>query len=451
MSGSCSDLRGRRINNSESDDQRSRFQRDHDRTLYTRAFRRLAGVTQVARADESYTYHDRLSHSLKVAQIGRRLAEYFEMDEGPNVPDGLSINPDVVETAALAHDIGHPPFGHAAEQELNKIINEEYNIRDGFEGNAQSFRVVTRLSIHGSAGDGLDLTLATLNALLKYPWERGPGENKWGVDESKKWGVYESDTDAFRKVRQLSSVNKRRSAEADVMDWADDLAYAVHDMEDFYRAGIIPLDRLTVGNTQERENFIKDWAKTDESYSEDEGHDILDYLGDIAGKSLETPYDGTENEQLDLKELSSRLISRYIGNEGGGINLQNHNDQKHFLQIRPYLKREVSLLKHMTVYYVIQDSSLAAQQRGQRKVISDLFDIIYGTALPESNDDSENIQLVPNRFSGKAHELAESGSRQARVRFAADVICSLTEKQATQLHKRLTGDTPGSLQERILS
>lgn len=443
-------LRRKRISGSSVDDQRSRFERDRDRTLYTQAFRRLSGVTQVVRVSESYTYHDRLSHSLKVAQIGRRLAEYFNMSEGPHIPDDISIDPDVVETAALAHDIGHPPFGHAAEQELNKKITQEHGIQDGFEGNAQSFRTVTRLCIQHSLDHGLDLTLASLNAILKYPWRRGNSENDWGIDESTKWGVYKSDRDAFDEVRQLSSVEKRRSPEADLMDWADDLAYAVHDMEDFYRAGIIPLDQLlTKGTSKEKDEFAGNWASANNATTE-EGKDILKYIGDIARDTLRTPYGGTRTEQLDLNELSSKLIGRYIGSEAGGLKLQSHNDMYNFLQVEDYLKNEVSLLKHMTKYYVITNNSLATQQRGQREVISDLFDIFFKSTIPNSKSVSENANIILNRFQDQARELQKDGDEESRVRFSSDVICSLTEKQATQLHKRLTGDAPGSLQDSIL-
>lgn len=448
MSGSS--RRRIRRSGSDSDDQRTRFERDRDRILYTRAFRRLAGVTQVARANESYTYHDRLSHSLKVAQIGRRLAEFFNSDDGPNIPSGIEINPDVVETAALAHDIGHPPFGHAAETKLNEIIVDDYSEDDGFEGNAQSFRIVTRLCINGRAGDGLDLTLASLNAILKYPWKRGPDENQWGVNESKKWGVYKSDIDAFRDARRLSTVDKRQSAEAAIMDWSDDLAYAVHDMEDFYRAGIIPLDQLLMGDTQEREEFVQRWADETDGVSKGEGEHILDYISGMADQSLYSPFKGSEVENMALKNLSSKLIGRYLGVADRGVELQSHNDAKQLLQPATYLQNEVSLLKYMTIYYVIEDGSLAAQQRGQKKVIGDLFDIFYGTVLPDSRDEVENLRLVPNRVREHAESVKEHGGREERVRFAADVITSLTERQATQLHKRLIGDTPGSLQNRIL-
>lgn len=444
------DLREKRLGGNTKEDQRSPFQRDRDRILYARRFRRLSGITQVARADESYTYHDRLSHSLKVAQIGRRLAQYFNKDDGPSIPDGLKMNPNVVETAALAHDIGHPPFGHAAENMLNELIEQEYDVNDGFEGNAQSFRVVTRLSINRQQEDGLNLTLASLNAILKYPWKRGADqENQWGENESKKWGVYDSDEVAFREARKLSDIEKRRSAEADIMDWADDLAYAVHDVEDFYRAGVIPLDQL-LRDSLERQKFIEKWAKEHEGVSENEGRNILDYISGIADGSLKVPYSGAEVQRLELKTLTSKLIGRYLGAEAGGLELQNHNDEKHFLEIADYLQNEVNLLKYMTKYYVIQDSSLASQQYGQQKIIEDLFTSFYRAILPESNNESERFRIIPRQFQDMGRRVQERGDPETQVRFVTDLITSLTEKQATQMHKRLIGDTPGTIQDRIL-
>jgi dGTPase len=151
---------------------------------------------------------------LKVAQVGRRLAEYLQSGDSPDIPSGVEINEEVVETAALAHDIGHPPFGHVAEKELDRKIREEKGIHDGFEGNAQSFRVITKVANHDGVKRGLNLTLASINALLKYPWQRGEdgnGKNQWEVDEYKKWGYYGSEKDVFEEVRNLSGVKKKRS------------------------------------------------------------------------------------------------------------------------------------------------------------------------------------------------------------------------------------------------
>ncbi|MDB4899453.1 MAG: dGTP triphosphohydrolase, partial [Gemmatimonadetes bacterium] len=154
-------------------EQRAEFQRDRDRILYTDALRRLAGVTQVAGAGEGHLFHNRLTHTLKVAQVACRLAEMLLDREGARAAAWGGLSPDVVETAALIHDLGHPPFGHIAEDELDTIARA-HGAPDGFEGNAQSFRIVTRLAAHrdperGDGYEGLNLTRATLNASLKYP------------------------------------------------------------------------------------------------------------------------------------------------------------------------------------------------------------------------------------------------------------------------------------------
>ena len=144
------------------DDQRTSFQRDRDRILYSSAFRRLEGVTQVASVSEGYIFHNRLTHSLKVSQIARRLAEHL-LDEGA---DEEVLSPDVAEAAALAHDLGHPPFGHVGETELHDLLDSQGH-SEGFEGNPQSFRVVTRLAVRFKEWDGLNLTRATLAAVIK--------------------------------------------------------------------------------------------------------------------------------------------------------------------------------------------------------------------------------------------------------------------------------------------
>jgi dGTPase len=265
---------------------RSEAQRDRDRILYAAAFRRLADVTQVVSASEGPVFHNRLTHSLEVAQFGRRLAEKLVKDNYLAAEAVGGIDPDVVEAACLAHDIGHPPFGHVAEQELEELVTKA-GVMSGFEGNAQSFRIVTKLAPHPPSPAGLNLTHATLNALLKYPWLRStPGSAPL------KWGAYDNEfqqirfaregsipTDALAKEwEQAKKItgerdlvhaelewaknnsflqNQLKCPEAKLMDWADDVTYAVHDAVDFYCAGLIPLDRLTSKkDDSERKRFF---------------------------------------------------------------------------------------------------------------------------------------------------------------------------------------------------
>jgi dGTPase len=252
-------------------DFRNNGQRDSDRILYSSAFRRLSGVTQVVSPQDEYIYHDRSMHSLKVAQVAQRTAQllirdHFSEEERP------PIDPDIVYAAALAHDLGHPPFGHAAEHELQQVLSGKVNrdgspstgmpiLRDTFEGNAQSLRIVARLAARKNeerlefGGDklikvGLNLTWRTYAAIIKYPWAYGnqpPHLNHL----AHKWAVYDSESIFLERAREEVKKDPGvwpdqadRSLEAQVMDWADDVAYAVHDTEDFFRAGLIPMDRL---------------------------------------------------------------------------------------------------------------------------------------------------------------------------------------------------------------
>lgn len=231
---------------------RSRAQRDRDRVLYSSAFQRLAYVTQVTAPEAGHAFHNRLSHSLKVAQVGRRNAERLRRlattGELTNAAAALAatLEPEAVEASCLAHDLGHPPFGHVSEKALHAAAQATLGKDvDGFEGNSQSFRIVTRLAVRVGDVPGLDLTRRTLNGLLKYPW--GFSDDP-ASKANRKWGYYDGDGDAFRFARPGPDASpgdpEARCLEAEIMDWADDLTYAVHDLDDFFRAGLIPLDRL---------------------------------------------------------------------------------------------------------------------------------------------------------------------------------------------------------------
>ena len=224
-------------------DQRDEFQRDRDRILYSTAFRRLEGVTQIVRAGESDIFHDRFVHSVKVSQVGRRLAEYC-MQKQPEFAKRHGLDADVVEAACLAHDLGHPPFSHIGEETLNRILTRKDNggeclDSEGFEGNAQSFRIVTKLTVRFSWCDGLNLTRATLGALLKYPWARDILKNEKNSIKSIKWGYYISEKEDFDFCRE-NLIQDVKTVEAVLMDWADDISYSVHDLEDFHRCNQIP-------------------------------------------------------------------------------------------------------------------------------------------------------------------------------------------------------------------
>jgi dGTPase len=464
------------------------FQRDLDRVKYTRAFRRLKDVTQVARSGESYLYHDRLTHSLKVGQVGRRLAELalFRRDEGfvddqeraettPEYKLTDRLHPPAVEAACLAHDIGHPPFGHLAEHELDRLLDDETDGALGYEGNAQSFRVVTRLatgndSISPEDGDpihgtGIALTRATLNGMLKYPW----GTDDSRADKKGKWGYYETERAAFEFAREHTASGRGQSLEAEIMDYADDLTYAIHDVTDFYKAGIIPLDRLlreadsdsdtrTPTLDEFREYIVKQDRELKHTSVDQLFKTLADQLGTKAANKdhLLTPFNGTLEERRTIDSFTSMLITRYISSATS----RDPSDQLvriewgaggYRLRIDDLADEQVWLLRKLTDYYVIEDASLMGQQRGQRELIENLFTQL----LKEARTDDLNKSAIsepyrswldyendlPGRFETPSHQ-------EARV--VADMITTMTEPQAVELHDRLTGYTPGTLHNRIL-
>jgi dGTPase len=348
----------RRSGRSGSGDSRSAAQRDRDRLLYTSAFQRLAEVTQVISPGEGHVFHNRLTHSLKVAQVARRLAEKL-LSQQPTDADALGgIDPDVVEAAALAHDIGHPPFGHIAEEMLEKLVTDAGE-KDGFEGNAQSFRIVTKLAVRPQdAILGLDLTRATLNALLKYPWLKGRGPKK------NKWGAYTSEQPEFLWARELAAAGDcRKSAEAELMDWADDVTYAVHDASDFYCAGLMPLDRLASRDDSERKRFFDEVFHrlgADLEFRRWELEEAFTKL--VAWMPFDQKFVGTKKQRAKVHTMSGFFIDRYVGSVA--LRVPNNSSETTIL-IDIEHQKEVFMLKQLTWHYVILNPALGAQQFGR--------------------------------------------------------------------------------------
>ncbi|MBL4688014.1 MAG: dNTP triphosphohydrolase [Nannocystaceae bacterium] len=434
-------------NTSVGEDQREEFARDRDRVLYSSAFRRLAGVTQVVGAAEGHVFHNRLTHSMKAAQIGRRLAERFR-SENELRGHKLDVDPEVVEAAALAHDLGHPPFGHAAEAELDRLLTanksptrEEWLGKvDGFEGNAQTFRILTKLACHRAEYLGLDLTQATLCAVIKYPWYAS--QCSAGKRE---WNAYESESADFEFARPQGT---DKGNEAQLMEYADDIAYSVHDVEDFYRAGWIPLHRLAT-EPRERRRFVdaeKD-AWTGELTSTVASGVVSDILDDLLPEPLHVPYAGTVVQRAELRRFTSRLIGTYVR----GVYVAGTGDGARVAML-PKHAHEIAVLKQLMVHYVFCNPALAAQQQGHRHVVRELFNAFYVAA--HSSKKNAPAILPPGLRSLLETLVEEAGSEEERerirTRIAADSVASLTEQEATALHRRLSGFDGRAVRDPIL-
>jgi dGTPase len=432
-----------RFYSESSQDDRTRFQRDRDRVLYTSAFHRLAGITQVASADEGHVFHNRLTHTLEVAQVARRIAEKLILHERGSVEKIGGLDPDVAETCALVNDLGHPPFGHIAEKELDQLVSDpktKGNDPDGFEGNAQSFRIVNRLALRSFNYDGLNLTRATLNGTLKYPWLReikqtkNQSGGKKYTKKHKKWSSYRSESDRFKWARELvPSGDESKSLEAQIMDWADDVTYAVHDVSDFFKAGLVPLDRLLDGSSREKARFYDSiFARTDwvdeSGFSRQDLEIAFDKL--IQFFPLEDRYTGTDKHRRALRSFTAAQIAECVKSV--------HLDvPKKKLIVPPRKKKEIAMLKQLTWHYVILNASLTTKQFGQRKIIRDLFEVYHKSAV-----ERDCLELFPTAY----RELVNRATfARERTRLVADMIAGMTEQQAISIHRKLTGVNLGSV------
>jgi dGTPase len=391
-------------------------------------------VTQVVSPTEGVVFHNRLTHTLEVAQIGRRVAERLTGDEeGRRKAERLGgIDPDVVETAALVHDLGHPPYGHAVEKELNRLITEEYGLSDGYEGNAQSFRIVTKLAMRHPRFAGLNLTRASLNASLKYPWLREIGHAKKG----KKWGAYETEREDFDWVREEHpGLEDRPSVEAQIMDWADDVAYAVHDVDDFQRAGLIPLDRFRAGDPETGR-----FAEYAAGRLEREVDEVKEVIGRILeGNPTQNPYPDPDVQRGHFKTFTAALIASYVTN----LDIADDPKARDLLLIPGDLRLEVDVLKQLTWRYVIDDRSLKTQQHGQRRVVEDLFGMYWQAATSENGlSKEERLGILPEAYQ---KGINDAESEDEILRSIADVISSMAERQLLVTHKKLTGTELGSI------
>ncbi len=414
---------------------RTAFQKDRDRLLYSKAFRRLNGVSQVVSASEGATYHNRMIHSLKVAQVGRRLAESL-LAERKELSEIL--DPDVVESAALAHDMGHPPFGHVAEETLWRLAKEELKLPDGYEGNAQNIRILTKLEVT-PYGHGLDLTRATLQAIAKYPLPYAESSKLTDKKKQKKFGYFETESSEWEWIDQPTTAGKQ-TLECQIMEWADDVSYAIHDLMDFFRVGLIPLDHFGNTGSFEVDRFVES-ASDDLKIERPDIEAIIDeMLGSIGSLG---PYQGFRDQRIALYAFTNRSLNNFLNPDyisvktGGG---------RTWLEFDAQIDKNIRVLKHLTKHYVIKSYSLNSIQAGQIKCIEVLLET-FKKAMEGKLKDSNRDGMIPNLFKDK---LDEEKSDESRNRLVVDMVAGLTDQQALELFHRFSGIHPGSIRNPII-
>jgi dGTPase len=383
---------------------RGPFVRDRARVLHSAALRRLAAKTQVVAVGADDFPRTRLTHSLECAQIGRELGA------------AIGCDPDLVDAACLAHDLGHPPFGHNGEAALAELAAR----CGGFEGNAQSLRLITRLEAK-APGAGLNLTRATLDATLKYPW-LGPGED---ASAGGKYGAYGDDADVFAWIR-AAAPTERPCLEAQVMDWADDVAYSVHDLEDGLHAGLVTLAMLRDAAERRVVAQLSLAAYCAPGFTT--GAELEEVFCELVELDCwPGEFDGSLAAVAGVKRLTSELIARFCDaalqatRPGGHVRIRRYDAD---LSVPRRQRLECALLKGVTAHYVMSRSGAAAAQARERELIAELAESLTASA-----------PLALDQVFRPVYESAADD--RGRLRVIVDQVASLTDTSAVAWHHRL--------------
>jgi len=402
--------------------ERTPFERDRARVVHSAALRRLAAKTQVVGPQSDDFVRNRLTHTLEVAQVARDLART------------LGCDADIVETAALAHDIGHPPFGHNGEEILDDLSTD----CGGFEGNAQTLRILTRLepkSVDGTGRSvGLNLTRATLDASTKYPWPRSAGADPQGASAAttdssgRKFGVYDDDLEVFTWLRE-GAEGMRKCLEAQVMDFADDVAYSVHDLEDGIVGGRIDLALMQdPGQRREVWETVRDWYLPEAS---DQDMDAAIHALWSMTSWPAASYDESRRAQAALKNLTSDLIGRFCSAVQGATHERYGTGSLTRYAADLVVPRDTGLaiaaLKGIAAHYVMRAEDRVAVLATQRKVVTDLVEAFRSRA-------PEVLQPVFR------DDFEAADSDAARQRAVVDQVASLTDASALAWHADLSAD-----------
>ena len=402
---------------------RSPFERDRARVLHSAALRRLGAKTQVVDPDTDDFVRTRLTHSLEVAQIGRELGRM------------LGCDPDVVDTACLSHDLGHPPFGHNGETALDRLAADA----GGFEGNAQTLRLLTRLEPkvirHDGGSAGLNLTRASLDATCKYPWTRANAPARTDGKPNRKFGVYADDLPVFEWLRagaaEAGAIPTQKCLEAQVMDLADDISYSVHDVEDAVFGGHVQLDDLKKADARQQV-----FDKTRLWYLPGVEDATLDKaLTRLENLNRWVPnMTGTRSSMAAFKALTSKLIGRFAASAMlatrdvyGDEPLTRYQAQ---LVVPEETEHEIAVLKGIATAFVMAPRDAAAAQTtegNQQEILEFLVHALF-----------DNPNYLDPVFAADLQELGRNDDT-ARLRLVIDQVACLTDRSAVALFKRITG------------
>lgn len=414
-----------------SDDPRSDVEVDRDRLVHSHAFRRLQRKTQIVGLHSVDFFRTRLTHTIECAQLGRAISRRLTDGSWEQVVPIESHLPDLVEAACLAHDLGHPPFGHTGEEALDQLLRERWDMR--FEGNAQSFRIVTllepkkyaRLETPVGRPLGLDLTRATLRAMMKYPWL----DSAVDVRATHKFGAYDDATDGevFDWLWDGDATGARRTLATEIMEAADDIAYAVHDIEDGIWARLIPVDQIVQLEPWTIERVAAMTARRNPGMFSDPATEVEEELrtlfGPLEHKSwARGPFSRSRASEGGLKSFCSALTDELLRaiTDGGTLS---------WLGNAP-VQRRIAVLKAIIWVWLIEPPELVTRRHGQRRIIRELVDGFLNEP-----------RMLPYQ---EEWARLDHDDQRARVRFVVDHVASMTDTYAWHVHAEMYGTVPGA-------
>lgn len=400
-------------------DYRNPFQIDRDRIIHAHAFRKLQSKTQVFLSGEYDFYRTRLTHSIEVSQIGRSICHFLQTRGGPMQPD-FHIDSDLVEACCLAHDLGHPPFGHSGERTLQELMMKW----GGFEGNAQTLHLLTETIFQNESGVwGMRPTRALLDGVLKYKklfreYPQAP-QNHFLYDTQRSCRDFVFGGRVIPKpLHKGEALNQFKSIECQIMDWADDAAYSVHDIIDGVKAGFLTIAR------------VEEWAAGQTIGPEEQQH--LDRLFNaIRADRLEGVFGARIGGFIKGCHLRARdnfmaaLTNRY----------------RFELVIGEAAQREAMFFKQMANDIIFESPQLQQMEHKARRVLFDLWESIWRNYVDKGH---RVINILPPN-AGRLIDQARS--RQAKARRICDYLCGLTDGTIVRIYRRLFDPEFGSIRD----
>ncbi len=424
---------------SSAGEERDEYEKDYARLIQSPAFRRLQGKSQVFGAGSGDYYRTRLTHSLEVAQIAREVARKLNRNEpllARKEHPGLVIQPEVVECASLAHDLGHPPFGHKGEEVLNRLLLTEHGMK--FEGNAQNFRLLMFLEKRAGSDSGLDLTASVLLAVNKYPYcIDDPGRTK---------GVYRSEWEGIAYLRQAWGMPADcATLEAQLMDLCDDIAYSTHDLDDGMRAGKIEMNRSFFEDERLIQSLIQEIEK-DKTNQKMAWHtiDLHAMVKRVLAQYLEEweqiYFENGREPSRARREIIARWVGRYAGRVGiidgpvaGWKRVTFVRDGREDLE----LLRTMEILKKLAWVTLLQDFRVQRLHKRSEVMIGRLWDSF--------KDEENGRYIIPPDW---LENYERQRSRWTWPRLVSDYLSGMTDAYAEKVYGEFFASRSGSIYER---